>query len=111
MLLICQDGHAVSMASFLDMNIRDGEEWKPAKYVYSVATLPEYRGRGYAAKILKKAEEIFNMPLVLVPAEKELVGYYRKVGFGAFTGKTGCAGTFCSGIKQLFCGGDHCGRI
>lgn len=25
--------------------------------------------------------------------------------------KTGCAGTFCSGIKQLFCGGDHCGRI
>ena len=81
MLLICQDGHAVSMASFLDMNIRDGEEWKPAKYVYSVATLPEYRGRGYAAKILKKAEEIFNMPLVLVPAEKELVGYYRKVGF------------------------------
>ena len=81
MLLICQDGHAVSMASFLDMNIRDGEEWKPAKYVYSVATLPEYRGRGYAGKILKKAEEIFNMPLVLVPAEKELVGYYRKVGF------------------------------
>ena len=81
MLLICQDGHAVSMASFLDINIRDGEEWKPAKYVYSVATLPEYRGRGYAAKILKKAEEIFNMPLVLVPAEKELVGYYRKVGF------------------------------
>ena len=81
MLLICQDGHAVSMASFLDINIRDGEEWKPAKYVYSVATLPEYRGRGYAGKILKKAEEIFNMPLVLVPAEKELVGYYRKVGF------------------------------
>ena len=34
MLLICQDGHAVSMASFLDINIRDGEEWKPAKYVY-----------------------------------------------------------------------------
>ena len=81
MLLICQDGHAVSMASFLDINVRDGEEWKPAKYVYAVATLPEYRGRGYAGKILKKAEEIFNMPLVLVPAEKELVGYYRKVGF------------------------------
>lgn len=81
MLIICQDRHAVSMASFLDMNIRDGEEWKPAKYVYSVATLPGYRGRGYAGKILKKAEEIFNMPLVLVPAEKELVGYYRKVGF------------------------------
>ncbi len=59
MLLICQDGHAVSMASFLDINVRDGEEWKPAKYVYAVATLPEYRGRGYAGKILKKAEEIF----------------------------------------------------
>ena len=25
MLLICQDGHAVSMASFLDINVRDGE--------------------------------------------------------------------------------------
>ena len=81
MLLICQDGHAVSMASFLDINVRDGEEWKPAKYVYAVATLPEYRGRGYAEKILKKAEEIFNMLLVLVPAEKELVDYYRKIGF------------------------------
>ena len=81
MLIISQDGHAVSMASFLDINIRDGEEWKPAKYVYSVATLPVYSRRGYAGKILKKAEEIFNMPLVLVPAEKELVGYYRKVGF------------------------------
>ena len=31
--------------------------------------------------MLRVAEEIFNMPLVLVPAEKELVGYYRKVGF------------------------------
>lgn len=31
MLLICQDGHAVSMASFLDINVRDGEEWKPAQ--------------------------------------------------------------------------------
>ena len=38
------------------------------------------RGRGYAGKILKKAEEIFNMPLVLVQAELELVSYYRKEG-------------------------------
>lgn len=81
MLVIREEGRAVSMASFLDISVRDGEEWVPAKYVYAVATLPECRGRGYAGRILKKAEEIFGMPLVLVPAERELVNYYEKLGF------------------------------
>ena len=81
MLLVKEDGKAVSMASFLDIAIKSGDDWIPAKYVYAVATLPEYRRRGYAAEILKKAGELFGMPLVLVPADKELVHYYEKIGF------------------------------
>lgn len=81
MLTIREDGKIVSMASFLDASIREGEAELPAKYVYAVATLPEYRKKGYAAKILEKAQEIFEQPLVLVPAEEKLVAYYEKQGF------------------------------
>ena len=81
MLTIREDGKIVSMASFLDASIKEGEAELPVKYVYAVATLPEYRGKGYAAKILEKAQEIFELPLVLVPAEENLVAYYEKQGF------------------------------
>ena len=52
-----------------------------ARYVYAVATLPEYRGRGLAARILKFAQEYDGQPLLLAPAEKTLMDYYEKLGF------------------------------
>lgn len=81
MLVIFADGKPVSMASFLPAEILVDGEYRPAKYVYAVATLPEYRNRGYATEIIKHASEKYKEPLILQPAEETLIEYYRKMGF------------------------------
>ena len=81
MLVICEDGRPVSMASFLTVEYLQKGEYQDARYVYAVATLPEYRGRGYAARILSFAQEKFKEPLILAPAEESLIRYYEKLGF------------------------------
>jgi len=56
-----------------------------AEYVYAVATLPEYRGRGYAAELTswaaKIAQEEGKSALCLYPATEQLYAYYGKQGF------------------------------
>jgi hypothetical protein len=69
------------MASFLPVNVRIEGEYVSAKYVYAVATLPDYRKKGYAAKILKYASEKYNEPLILQPENDRLVEYYKRLGF------------------------------
>lgn len=81
MLLYYLEGKAVSMASFLPAACRRGEEDIPCRYVYAVATLPEYRGKGYGAKLLEFAREHYREPLILSPAEEGLISYYEKLGF------------------------------
>ncbi|MGN0142774.1 MAG: GNAT family N-acetyltransferase [Roseburia sp.] len=81
MLVIYEDGIPVSMASFLPAEYVTGGEYIPAWYVYAVATLPEYRGRGYAGEIIECAKRLFQGPLVLMPAEDSLVAFYERLGF------------------------------
>lgn len=81
MLVIYEDGKIVSMASFLPVEYERRGEYIPAKYVYGVATLPEYRGRGFARKILEFAMQKYQMPMVLASAEESLVSYYESLGF------------------------------
>lgn len=81
MLVIYEDGKAVSMASFLPVQYHSGEEDITARYVYGVATLPEYRGRGFATEILQFAKQKYGEVLILSPAEESLAGYYEKLGF------------------------------
>jgi hypothetical protein len=81
MLVIHEDGRPVSMASFLSVNIMIDGEYVSAKYVYAVATLPNYRKKGYASKILKYASEKYNEPLILQPENDKLVEYYERLGF------------------------------
>lgn len=81
MLVIHEDGKVVSMASFLPVQYRMGEEYLSAHYVYAVGTLPEYRGRGYAAEVLRFARERYDGPLILAPAEESLCMYYEQMGF------------------------------
>lgn len=81
MLAIYEDGQMVSMASFLPALCRNENGDVPVRYVYAVATLPEYRNRGYAAEILSFAKEKYEEVLVLSPAGEELTAYYEKLGF------------------------------
>lgn len=82
MLTIWQDGKVVSMASFLPAEyVSKNGERIPVRYVYAVATLPEYRGRGYAEQILMFAGSLWGEALVLCPAEESLYGYYQRMGF------------------------------
>lgn len=81
MLVIHEDGKPVSMATFLPALLKQGEEWAPVRYVYAVATLPEYRGKGYASRILKYASEKYKEPLILQPEGEELERFYEKLGF------------------------------
>lgn len=81
MLVIHADGRPVSMASFLPVQYLCQGEYLDARYVYAVATLPEYRGRGFASKILTFAKEKYDEPLILAPAEESLMQYYERLGF------------------------------
>lgn len=81
MLLYFTDNKPVAMATFLPIRIHQAENTIEGRYVYAVATLPEYRGRGYAAEILKTAKEIWQEPLLLSPAEDSLYTYYQKQEF------------------------------
>lgn len=81
MLVIHADGKPVSMASFLPVQVHINGKKEPARYVYAVATLPEYRKRGYASEIIKHAIEKYQEPLLLQPAGEELEKYYEGLGF------------------------------
>lgn len=88
MLVLYEDKKIVSMASFLPMEYQQETEYKKARYVYAVATLPQYRRRGYAATIIETAKSLFKEPLILEPAQPELVDYYEGLGFcEAFLGR------------------------
>lgn len=81
MLVIYEDGKIVSMASFLPIQYLCRGKYLDARFVYAVATLPEYRRRGYAAQILRFAAQKYDEPLILAPAEESLMQYYEKLGF------------------------------
>jgi len=57
----------------------------PAWYVYAVATLPEFRGRGHAGELTRQAASLAKgeglCALCLRPANEGLYGYYAKLGF------------------------------
>lgn len=77
-----QDGQAVSVAYLLPLTYeKKGQEPVKSWYLYAAATLPEYRGRGYFAEILVFIRKNIQEPVILVPAEASLVGYYEKQGF------------------------------
>lgn len=81
MLVIHRDGKPVSMASFLPAVYYTKNGAIPVRYVYAVATLPEYRRQGLAQKIIACGSELWDEPLVLSPADAHLYQYYGKMGF------------------------------
>lgn len=81
MLVIHEDGKPVSMLSLLPVTVTIGGERHAARYVYAVATLPEYRGKGYASKLIQYAFDKYGEPLILQPENESLQRYYEQLGF------------------------------
>lgn len=90
MYVIYQDGRPVSMASLLPVQVTINGRKENARYVYAVATLPEYREQGYASQLIKHAAERCAEPLLLQPADRDLQRYYERQGFADAFGESPC---------------------
>lgn len=55
-----------------------------ARYIFAAATDKEFRGRGYMSRLLEKVKAK-NELLFLRPATKELISFYKKLGFKEIT--------------------------
>ena len=108
MLVIYEDGHPVSMASFLPVQIIINGEKTHARYVYAVATLPAYRGKGYASEILRHGADKYKEPLILQPSDKELCQYYMEQGFETAFCESPCWIFNRGGTKQAIAPDTQC---
>jgi len=82
----CADGALASMLFMLPGELifpedSGGAPATPTHYIYAVATLPEYRQRGIATKLLQHAAANGTSALALYPATAQLQRYYAKQGF------------------------------
>lgn len=86
-LLEEENGVLMGASFFLPADIRlepsaAGGFWQPVRYVYALAVWPQYRGQGIAARLLRRARELYDAPLLAEPADEGLVeGFYRPLGF------------------------------
>ncbi len=76
----------VSILTLLPTTWSNGTEERKGIYVYGVATLPQYRGKGYSTQLMNEALEMLKAKgdvdfAVLYPAEEELQDFYGKQGF------------------------------
>lgn len=85
-LVYCMpESKIVAMLDILPVKIKIGERICSATYIYAVATLPEFQGRGImhtllseACRILKKEGNSFAL---LIPQTEPLIDFYKKQGF------------------------------
>ncbi len=73
----------------------------PIYYLEGLSTLPEWRGRGYMDKLIKKAHEVAAereiLLTVLIPAGPSLFPFYHKYGYTQISDN----GTNDIGLKEL----------
>ena len=81
-IIVCKiEDRPVSVAYLLPLVYRKvGQQDIPCWYLYAAATLPEYRGHGYFSDILTFIKLHVPEPVILVPAEQSLIGYYERQG-------------------------------
>lgn len=76
-----ENGLPVSMMTLMPLTIAG----QTGAYIYAVATLPEYRGRGLVRKLSAFAENVLRQQgrtfMALVPAEPSLFAFYEKLGY------------------------------
>ena len=77
------DGELLAALHWFDCSL-DG---KKAAYIYGIASFKSCRGRGIGSEVIRAALERLRGegygPVLLVPAEASLFGYYERFGFRA----------------------------
>lgn len=85
---VIKENSEIASMLFAEVNtiVAEGKEYKGA-YLCGIATKEDKRGRGYAGKLIDYAISALDSIDVfyLIPASKELFGYYDKFGFKPFT--------------------------
>lgn len=81
MILRIEEGETVSMASMLPVKCGGYR----GRYIYAVATAKKYRNRGYCREVMAFIHnfmaECGENFAILVPAEKSLFDFYKKMGY------------------------------
>ena len=80
-----ENGKIVSMLFALPCELKTKTETKSVIYIYAAATLQEYRGRGYMARLIEQLNGE-GKALFLRPATEGLISFYKKFGFKAVNG-------------------------
>lgn len=79
------NGVIVSMLFLLDGEVKISGEIFSSYYIYAACTHPAYRKQGHMEDLINDAKDVATENSVdyisLVPATKELFGYYKKFGF------------------------------
>jgi GNAT superfamily N-acetyltransferase len=81
----CEAGRGVAMLTLLPATVVTPHEELAARYLYAVATLPEFRHKGLSLSLAQQADEQAreeNRALeIVVPATPELFHFYARQGF------------------------------
>lgn len=76
-------GIPLGAAYLLPAEMRDGERWRKAYYVYAVGVSPAHRGCGVGAAMMKHILDFVKREdaiCFLSPASEKLVSYYSRLG-------------------------------
>lgn len=85
-LLLLEGGRLCSMTCLPTVALRDGwGQTERAAYLYALATHPDARGRGLAARLMARGEALLAAEgcgaVALVPAQPSLFAYYEGLGY------------------------------
>ena len=101
-----EDGKIVSALYLISSNINNNGVIFPAHYVYSAATLPEYRGRGLMSSLIEFSFEVSRKNKAgysfLLPSGTSSASFYEKFGYkNAFFKKTASFESGKIGLKRI----------
>ncbi|MBQ9545617.1 MAG: GNAT family N-acetyltransferase [Clostridia bacterium] len=80
----CVDDRPVSMLHWFDAEFVNGTERRPAKYLYSGGSHPDFRKNGYYAELIQYVTDYADKHGCVLfgkPATQKLLPYYAKFGF------------------------------
>lgn len=78
---VLYENEVASFCFLLPCRLVNERESIDAFYVFAVATKEELRGRGFMKKLFTQIENETNLPLILRPANENLMALYSKLGF------------------------------